>query len=677
VLGVWNWCGSNESGGKTALADWDSIALNGRTAYVAFDSDVMEKREVHSALVRLKGFLESRKATVKLIYLPAGEHGEKVGLDDYIAREKAAGRNDADIRDSLLALATSELRRPPSEATDRPEIIIEAGQQPKIVDDAEKVLLANAPRRRIFQRGSEIVRVTALDRESERGGLQRPTGTVQLTAVSTLNLLEVFDRLIRWMRPGGSDGPKPTDCPPKIATTYLARIGDWKLPALVGVVEAPVMRLDGTILSAPGYDNATGLYLYGEPDWPAIPERPTRAQAENALQVLLAPFMEFPFVADEDRSVLLAGILTALQRRLLDFAPLFGFSAPSQRTGKSLCAESISIIATGRKPPAMGVSVKDEELRKAITSALREGHLMINLDNITHPLGSPDLARALTQSLYADRLLGANHVLRLPTNVLWTATGNNLTFGGDMPSRALLCRLDAQMERPEERYFHIKDLPTHLLENRKQLSAAALTILRAYKIADHPRQDVKPWGGFDNWSRDIREPLVWLGLADPCKTRERIIVNDPERDSALSILSAWSEAFGDRGMLVAELISEASPELKEQLMTVAAERNDPAKLDARRLGAWCRSVEDRIFGDFRLRRDGSVRRATVWRVRCVSQVSKENPGQNGTTHARPTGSNDARESACASRALDPHEINSPGSPDSPNEVHGKTDREKF
>jgi hypothetical protein len=114
LLGVWNWRGSNTAGGKTALADWDSVALNNRLVYIAFDSDVMQKPEVHKALIRLKAFLEGRGAIVKLIYLPAGGHGEKVGLDDFIARERAAGRSDADIRDAILALATSELRKPAS-----------------------------------------------------------------------------------------------------------------------------------------------------------------------------------------------------------------------------------------------------------------------------------------------------------------------------------------------------------------------------------------------------------------------------------------------------------------------------------------------------------------------------------------------------------------------------------
>jgi hypothetical protein len=60
LIGVWNWRGTNEFGGKTALADWEHVALNGRQIYIVFDSDVMLKKEVYSALVRLKAFLESR-----------------------------------------------------------------------------------------------------------------------------------------------------------------------------------------------------------------------------------------------------------------------------------------------------------------------------------------------------------------------------------------------------------------------------------------------------------------------------------------------------------------------------------------------------------------------------------------------------------------------------------------
>ncbi len=83
--GVWGWRGKNADGGLTALTDWDRVALNDRETYIAFDSDVMTKPPVRAALARLKAFLESRGARVRLVFLPAGPGGAKVGLDDFFA----------------------------------------------------------------------------------------------------------------------------------------------------------------------------------------------------------------------------------------------------------------------------------------------------------------------------------------------------------------------------------------------------------------------------------------------------------------------------------------------------------------------------------------------------------------------------------------------------------------
>jgi len=85
ILGVWNWRGRNQDDGLTALADWEAIALKGREVYIAFDGDVVTKIEVWQALRRLQAFLESRGADVRVIRLPVGEGGAKVGLDDYLA----------------------------------------------------------------------------------------------------------------------------------------------------------------------------------------------------------------------------------------------------------------------------------------------------------------------------------------------------------------------------------------------------------------------------------------------------------------------------------------------------------------------------------------------------------------------------------------------------------------
>jgi hypothetical protein len=121
LLGVWNWRGKNEHGGKTALPDWEDVALNGRRVYIVFDSDVIIKPQVHKALSRLKDFLESRGAEVRIVYLPHGEGGKKQGVDDYFV----AGHGV----DDLLSHATTELREQHvEEDEDPPEVYLATPQ---------------------------------------------------------------------------------------------------------------------------------------------------------------------------------------------------------------------------------------------------------------------------------------------------------------------------------------------------------------------------------------------------------------------------------------------------------------------------------------------------------------------------------------------------------------------
>ncbi len=106
LIGVWNFRGTNDAGGKTALADLEDIALDGRDTYIAFDSDVMRKYEVYAALERFSGILKRRGAKVRYVYLPSGPNGEKVGLDDWLAADPTRGFDD------LMRLATTDLIKP-------------------------------------------------------------------------------------------------------------------------------------------------------------------------------------------------------------------------------------------------------------------------------------------------------------------------------------------------------------------------------------------------------------------------------------------------------------------------------------------------------------------------------------------------------------------------------------
>ncbi len=506
-----------------------------------------------------------------------------------------------------------------------PVITLLTGKTPRAVDETEAVLLKHAERFGIFQRAGELVRVTRLPEPRKNGALKRPEGIIILEPLQTVALTEAFERLIEFQRYNKKGEACHVDCPSRVAATYLSRTGEWRLPVLAGTISAPLMRPDGTILSRPGFDEETGLYFVTDEEWPSIPESPTLKDAKKALETLLAPFKEFPFVEKSSCAVHSAAIFTAIQRRVLPACPLFAYSAPTQRSGKSLLAESAAIIATGKKAAATGVSPEREELRKAITAGLREGHAIINLDNIVDVLNSSDLARAITQNEYGDRLLGENKMLHLPTNVLWTATGNNLTFRGDLSSRTLLCRIDAGVERPEERKFKIPNLEEHLTENRKSLVVAALTILRAYCAAKRPRQEVKAWGGFDEWSASVREPLIWAGSADPYETRTNVLDDDPELEMARVALSALHSVFGKEEFLARDIIDrcESDKTLKNAMLSLAARKNAKDQIDPWRLGSWCRRFRARVFDNLKLDiSPGKPGGATQWKVSQMGQVSQ-------------------------------------------------------
>ena len=95
--GVFNWRGKNALGGKTALPDFEDIALNERTVYLCFDSDVDTNKNVRAATKRLAGWLRQYGADVFVVHLPQ-QDDQKIGVDDFLT----AGHSIADVK----ALAT-------------------------------------------------------------------------------------------------------------------------------------------------------------------------------------------------------------------------------------------------------------------------------------------------------------------------------------------------------------------------------------------------------------------------------------------------------------------------------------------------------------------------------------------------------------------------------------------
>lgn len=494
---------------------------------------------------------------------------------------------------------------------------------PRIVEQAEAALMdyrahaaAGVEVDRLFQRGPFVVRVVRRQAMSVRT-FRRPSGGLSILVAEKPYLTEQLTRAARWEKWDGRDKEwRRINAPDKVAEHYLARAGHWKLPRLLGAIAAPTLRPDGMLLQDPGYDADTATWY--DPcgvAFPRIPERPNRRQASAALDRLLASVDSLPFVEPADQAVAVALMLTALVRRSLPSAPMGAITAPVPGSGKTLLGDCIAILATGVPAAAMQYPSSDEEAEKIALSILLAGDPVVLIDNVERPMSGAWLCSILTSETHQGRLLGRNENVSVPTTTLWIATGNKLVIQGDLRTRALLCRIDPKHEKPEQREFKV-DLREQFMRARSELVAAGLTLMRAYLAGGEKAGIFRPWGRFERWSQFCREPLLWLGLPDPCDSYDLIAQEDPERQEHLQVMAALESLFHTEGKTAAEIIA-ASPNntpLQDALDAVA--RDKSGGFAAKKLAGWLRNKAGRIVSGRSIERAGETRdHVTLWKVK--------------------------------------------------------------
>lgn len=477
-------------------------------------------------------------------------------------------------------------------------ILIQSGRLTEIVDQSEITLLKHTD---IYQRGGQLTRAIKLDTPvSDAKDVRRDVGSTMLITVREPWLIEHMGQAAVWLKyDQKEDDWTPADPPPLYARTLLGR-AEWKFPVLRGVVTAPTLTRDGFIVEAPGYDAKSGL-LIDIPSgiFPPIPLRPSKEDAHLALARLLLPLRDFPFVDDAAKSVALSGLLCGLIRFSMRTAPLHSYDAPTAGTGKSLLAEMVGLLATGSRPPAMSQGKSEEEDEKRLSTVLFAGDPVIHIDNCERAISGDFLCSMLTQEVVQARILGLSERRILPSTALVLASGNNLIFAGDTSRRAVICRLDAGIERPDTRMFDF-DCHEELLKQRPSLVIDALTILRAYHLDDRPCS-LTPMGSFTDYEW-VRGALVWLDCADPAETRLSILANDPRKDELILVMEMWERTFGATAIDVAEIERRALPRtsapdavtiLRDKLVEVCCRNGN---WSGKSVGWWLRRNKDRVVG---------------------------------------------------------------------------------
>lgn len=403
-----------------------------------------------------------------------------------------------------------------------------------------------------------------------------------------------------------------------------------------GVITAPTMRLDGTVLCEPGYDAETRLVLALD-EALEIPEAPNLDDAVAALDELLYPWSQFPYASDLDRAVLLAGVLTAVVRAVLPTAPMFAADAATAGSGKTLLMTSVGMLAGGEAPLILPfVQGASDEQRKRLMALLARAPRSVLQDNIVGIWDCPVLAAMLTSETLTDRILGSSETATIPNRTLWLASGNNLSPAGDLTRRVLITRIDPDMERPFTRAFNL-DPVEYVKRHRLVLVRAALTVLRAYRVAA-PAPAPGALASFEAWDAMVRQPVAWLAqhcenLADPMDAVTGRMALDPEQERLSSLLEGLARVLGYRTFTTRELADAYQLGLRfvedvvdeddiesQALRDLAESLNDfnprPGRLSSRSIGRILAYRVDRIVGGSCLRRVGSARVAN-WKLESV------------------------------------------------------------
>jgi hypothetical protein len=424
----------------------------------------------------------------------------------------------------------------------------------------------------IFRRGDMLVHTPRIGEEGylppkDLGLID--AGPAQVRPITTIGIKSLIEaRYQCWKNvavPGGARGERM-----KISALFpqssaqsaceSARLGEHapNLKTLHGVTHTPMLRSDGTILDTPGYDAATGfLYL---PDAglevSRIPDRPAPDEIKAAVELILTPVAEFPFVSDDDRATWIGLLLTPVLRPLLPGPyPLGVFTATNPGSGKTLLAKMIRIIHGGVQRGEMPRDA--DELRKTITAILMDTTgPVVTFDNLTGVIRSSVLESLLTDREWTDRWLGQNRSVTAVNDRLWLATGNNAAFGGDLARRIETVRLDPPGANPHLRTgFKIKDLEVWVQERRGELLAALLVVARGWVVAGRPSEDVRS-DSYRQWIGGLRGMLGWAGFPGVFGGSSSEVAVSSDDEEWHTFLVELHSVFGPEPFTVKEVVGE-------------------------------------------------------------------------------------------------------------------------
>ena len=310
--------------------------------------------------------------------------------------------------------------------------------------------------------------------------------------------------------------------PPKDLVAALACSSELidNLPKINRIVRIPSFDTNGEIICVPGYREKTeemylptdDTVLYKLP--PTISPDLIKKSKNLILNHLL---VDFPFHEEIDRTHAVGALLQYFVMPMIDGpTPMYVISSSDPGFGKTLLASCIHEVAVGTSPDLLTISNSPLEAEYSISAVLWKDSPDLIFDNITR-LDPAVLARYVTATSVAARVIGSSDVRNVCTCRVWIATGNNIDIPLEMWRRTVRIRLQADDQpylwNDQNRIFKHPEIIKHIKTNRPKYIGACHILIRSWLDAGSPVMNEAKLGGFQSWTKIIGSILGFHGFS--------------------------------------------------------------------------------------------------------------------------------------------------------------------
>lgn len=457
----------------------------------------------------------------------------------------------------------------------------------------------------LYLRSGCVTRVLVIDDGVSPKLIMRPVDADSLRQLLSAYTECYRERLVK-------DEVRETKVLPTVSVAKaVLSAAEWPgLPLLAGVTPFPVIRTDGTLQSAEGYDEHTRLFYRPAFKVRDVPEVPSADAVRWAKEFILGQVIhDVCFDTDASKANYLALLITPLLRLYLGGLPPLGvISAVTRGSGKTLLTEILKAVYGANLKPW---PKHDEEMGKVITATLKDDVEPVMVFDNVGPFDTVDhatLAAVLTTKEWSGRLLGSSTTFGGINDRLWCVTGNNVALGGDIASRSILVRLDPGMENPDERTdFVIRNIWAWLEddENRSNLLAALLVLVRSWIVAGAPRDKSLSMRNFTAWAQAMGGFLAHHGIGGFLENKQELAVSDDEETSTIAFLAKWFDRYGDTRQRATSLVESARVQIigidfHDPWDGTFPTRPDGKPFASKGLARYLGARRDRIFGELKL-----------------------------------------------------------------------------